>query len=135
MENKRNLWKITIATVICFLFLGFNIHAQEKWMAPPSADNIVNSLKGDTNAAARGQKLFKVLCVVCHGAKGKGDGVGGAGLTPRPTNLTTPEFQSQTDGAIFWKIDGGRAPMAAYKTLIPENKRWEIINYIRTLKK
>lgn len=104
MESKRNLWKITIATVICFLFLGFNIHAQEKWVAPPSADKIVNPLKGDANAAARGQKLFKVMCVVCHGAKGKGDGVGGAGLTPRPTNLTTSEFQSQIDGAIFGKL-------------------------------
>ena len=75
-----------------------------------------------------------MLCVVCHGAKGKGDGVGGAGLTPKPTNLTSAEFQAQTDGAIFWKIQTGRSPMASYETSIPEKKRWEIINYIRTLK-
>tara|TARA_R110002049_G_scaffold191337_1_gene360265 strand:+ start:27629 stop:28036 length:408 start_codon:yes stop_codon:yes gene_type:complete len=135
MKNKRDLRSWTIAMAIGFLFLGFNSQAQEKWVAPASADKIVNPLKGDANAAANGQKLYKVLCVVCHGAKGKGDGAAGAGLTPKPTNLTTAEFQSQTDGAIFWKIQTGRSPMASYETSIPEKKRWEIINYIRTLKK
>ena len=135
MESKRNLWKITIATVICLLFLGFNIHAQEKWVASPSADKIVNPLKGDANAAINGQRTFKMLCVICHGAKGKGDGMGGAGLTPKPTDLTSGDVQSQTDGAIFWKLTQGRPPMAAYETAIPEKKRWELINYIRTLKK
>jgi mono/diheme cytochrome c family protein len=126
---------MTIAMAVGFLFMGLNIHAQEKWVAPASADKIVNPLKDDVNATADGQKLFKVLCVICHGTKGKGDGAAGAGLTPKPTNLTTAEFQAQTDGAIFWKIRTGRSPMASYESSIPENKRWEIINYIRTLKK
>jgi mono/diheme cytochrome c family protein len=75
-----------------------------------------------------------MLCVVCHGAKGKGDGGGGSGLTPKPTNLITAEVQSQSDGGIFWKMEESRPPMASYKTVIPEKKRWELINYIRTLK-
>lgn len=108
---------------------------QKKWVAPASADNIVNPLRGDANGAASGKKLYKMMCFVCHGPKGKGDGMGGAGLTPNPTNFTTEAFQSQTDGAIFWKIAEGRSPMASYKTSIPEKKRWEIINYLRTLKK
>lgn len=125
---------ITLIGLIYFLFVGFYGRAQDKWIAPASADKIVNPLKNDANAGESGKKIYKVLCVVCHGTKGKGDGVGGAGLTPKPTNLTTAEFQSQTDGAIFWKMDEGRPPMASYKTIIPEKNRWEIINYIRTLK-
>ncbi len=117
-----------------FLFVGFDNPIQEKWVAPPSADKIVNPLKNDTNAAASGKKLYKVLCIVCHGAKGKGDGVAGAGLTPKPANFTSSSFQAQTDGAIFWKMKQGRSPMPSYETSIPETKRWEIINYIRTLK-
>lgn len=108
---------------------------KKKWVAPASADKIMNPLKGDANAAISGKKLYKMMCSVCHGLKGKGDGMAGAGLTPRPTNLTSDAVQSQTDGAIFWKISKGRAPMAGYETSIPEKKRWEIINYIRTLKK
>lgn len=135
MKTKRNLSGITLLGLLCFLIVGFNGHAQEKWTAPASADKIVNPLKNDANATANGKRTYKILCVVCHGAKGKGDGVGGSGLTPKPTNLTDSDAQGQTDGAIFWKIKEGRAPMASYETSIPEKKRWEIINYIRTLKK
>lgn len=121
--------------VTAFLFIGSNSLAQENWVAPVSADEIVNPLKGDANAAASGKKTYKMLCAVCHGAKGKGDGIGSAGLQPKPTDLTSTKVQAQTDGAIFWKIEEGRSPMPSYKTTLPEKKRWEIINYIRKLKK
>lgn len=134
MKNKRDIRSWTMAMVTGLLFLGFNSHAQDEWVAPASADKIINPLKSNADAAANGKRSYKMLCVVCHGAKGKGDGIGGAGLKPKPTDLTSAEFQAQTDGAIFWKIEEGRSPMASYKTAIPENKRWEIINYIRTLK-
>lgn len=133
MKTKK-LSGITLIGLMFFLFVGFNIQAQDKWVAPSSADEIVNPLKNDVNATTNGKKTFKMLCVVCHGAKGKGDGIAGAGITPKPTNLTTAEVQSQSDGAIFWKMEEGRPPMASYKTAIPEKNRWELINYIRTLK-
>ena len=120
---------------MCFLFIGFNTHAQDKWVAPANADKIINPLKGNTSATESGKRTFKMLCVVCHGAKGKGNGIGGSGLTPKPSDLTSTSVQNQTDGAIYWKLTKGRPPMASYETAIPENKRWEIINYIRTLKK
>ena len=109
--------------------------AQTQWEAPASADNLNNPLKNDATAAESGKRTFRMLCVICHGAKGKGDGMGGAGLTPKPTDLTSTEVQSQTDGALFWKLTNGKPPMASYETALPENKRWELINYIRTLKK
>ena len=134
MKEKKYLPGITGITVMCFLFLGFITQAQDKWVAPESANKITNPLKADSNAALNGKRTFKMLCVICHGAKGKGDGMGGAGLTPKPTDLTNGDVQSQTDGALFWKLTHGRPPMAAYETAIPEKKRWELINYIRTLK-
>ena len=138
MKVKKNLLSITCIVFIFALLASFtNLHTvqEKKWVAPASADKIVNPIKGDTKASVSGKKLYKMMCAVCHGSKGKGDGMAGAGLTPRPTNLTSDAVQSQTDGAIFWKITNGRAPMAGYETSIPEKKRWEIINYIRTLKK
>ena len=135
MKLKNFQISLTLIIMLLFLTVSFNKPTQDKWVAPASADKIINPLKEDANAAASGKKLYKAMCFVCHGPKGKGDGMGGAGLTPKPTNFTSEVFQSQTDGAIFWKIAEGRAPMAGYKTSIPEKKRWEIINYIRTLKK
>ncbi|MBJ7882595.1 c-type cytochrome [Gelidibacter salicanalis] len=142
MKTKKILISITFTGLLYVLLVGFinqpeNVYEdiqQKKWVAPASADKIVNPLKDDANAAASGKKLYKAMCSVCHGPKGKGDGMAGAGLTPKPTDLINETFQSQSDGAIFWKIAEGRAPMASYKSSIPEKKRWEIINYIRTLK-
>ena len=142
MKTKKIIISLTLSGVLYALLVSFTYVPkteyvaiqQKKWVAPASADKIVNPLKGDANAAASGKKLYKAMCFVCHGPKGKGDGMGGAGLTPKPTDLTSEAVQSQTDGAIFWKIAEGRAPMAGYKTSIPEKKRWEIINYRSTLK-
>ncbi len=142
MKTKKIIISLTLSGVLYALLVSFTYVPkteyvaiqQKKWVAPASADKIANPLKGDANAAASGKKLYKAMCFVCHGPKGKGDGMGGAGLTPKPTDLTSEAVQSQTDGAIFRKIAEGRAPMAGYKTSIPEKKRWEIINYIRTLK-
>jgi len=124
-----------ITLSLFFIIVAFSSAPQDIWVAPPSADKIINPLKNNASAAKSGKKLFNTYCVVCHGPKGKGDGVAGASLTPRPTNLTTAEVQSQTDGAIYWKMMEGRAPMASYKDLISEENVWELINYLRTLKK
>lgn len=142
MKTKKILVSTAVASLIYALFVSFTPNPkseyetvqQKKWVAPASADKIQNPLKGDAKAAASGKRTYKMLCFVCHGPKGKGDGMAGAGLTPKPTNFTTEEFQTQTDGAIYWKITEGRTPMASYKTALPEKKRWELVNYLRTLK-
>lgn len=61
MKYKGILQRMTIAMAIGFLFMGFNGHTQDKWVAPASTDKIINPLKDDANAAINGQKLFKVL--------------------------------------------------------------------------
>ena len=70
----------------------------------------------------------------CHGASGRGDGVASAALQPKPLDWSSPVVQSDTDGELFWKITNGRGAMPAWKQL-PETERWQIVNYIRTLKK
>ncbi|MEZ2414979.1 cytochrome c [Muriicola sp. E247] len=135
MKITRTLTGPIALTVLLLLVVIPSVNAQEEWKAPESADKLTNSLKNDVSAVANGQRTYKMLCVICHGAKGKGDGMGGAGLTPKPTDLTDTSVQAQTDGALFWKITEGRPPMASYKSALPEKKRWELINYIRTLKK
>ncbi|WP_452600737.1 c-type cytochrome [Pontimicrobium sp. MEBiC06410] len=142
MKTKKLFFSITLLGLIYLLTVGFINSSkreytsieQDKWVAPASADKIKNPLKGDAKATASGKKIYKMLCFVCHGPKGKGGGMAGTGLTPKPADLTSDTFQSQSDGAIFWKIEQGRSPMPSYKTSIPEKKRWELINYLRTLK-
>lgn len=123
----------TVLFIIAILF-STSITAQSTWKAPKSADEIKNSLKNDAVATKKGKKIYTQLCVICHGAKGKGNGMAAMALNPKPASFNTKAFSNQTDGAIFWKISEGKAPMAAYKDLISEEERWQLINYIRTLK-
>lgn len=132
--NKITKISVVLMT-LCFFMVGFSQSSKDKWIAPPSADKIMNSLKNDVKAAALGKKLYQSVCAVCHGPKGKGDGMAAAGLKPRPANFMSETVQLQSDGAIFWKIEQGRSPMPSYKTAISNENKWQIINYIRTLKK
>ena len=117
-----------------FLFVSVQLmNAQSNWTAPASANKLQNPYKGNKTATAEGKKLFNQLCVVCHGNKGKGDGLAGMNLNPRPSNLTSSKVQSQTDGAIYWKITEGKAPMASYKQALTDQQRWQLVNYIRQL--
>ncbi|HET6992696.1 MAG TPA: c-type cytochrome [Bacteroidia bacterium] len=102
------------------------------WVAPKEADELANPYKDNAAETVAGKKLYTTYCVVCHGEKGKGDGPAGISLMPRPADHSSMKVQSQTDGAIFWKITNGRAPMASYKNFT-EEQRWQLVNYIRVL--
>lgn len=82
-----------------------------------------------------GKKLYTQLCAICHGNEGKGDGMAGMALNPKPANFTTKQFQAQSNGAIYWKITEGKPPMASYKSTLTDEQRWELIAYLRTLGK
>lgn len=114
-----------------------NIKSPGPWVAPKSADTIKNPFKirGNAEAIAAGKKIYAAYCVPCHGDKGKGNGVAAAGLNPKPADHTSAKFQSQSDGAIFWKLTTGRPPMASYAGTLTVTQRWQVINFMRTLAK
>jgi len=107
----------------------------DSWKAPEYADKLVNRLKDLAEASKKGKAIFDTQFLICHGTEGKGDGVAGMGLTPRPANLTSKKVQSQSDGAIYWKITPGKPPMASYKGAFSKTQRWQLVTYIRTLGK
>lgn len=119
---------------IAFLLLSFMLQAQQ-WTAPASADAVKNPLTGNAQATKEGGNLFAKQCLMCHGAKGMGDGIVGINLNPRPGNLLLPKAQKLTDGAIFWKISNGKAPMPTFKAALNETQRWQLVNYVRELDK
>jgi mono/diheme cytochrome c family protein len=134
--NNLSFYKMLFLTGCTFFLIGSSpIYQKGDWKAPKEADALKNPVKDSEEATLEGQKLYTNMCVICHGKKGKGDGVAGVNLNPRPTNFTTTNVQQQTDGAIYWKITEGRVPMASYKSILTEEQRWQLVNYIRKLKK
>ena len=102
------------------------------WVAPASEKAKKNPTPNDKKTVEQGEKVAKINCVSCHGAKGKGDGPAAVALNPKPADWTSKRVQDMSDGEIFWKVTTGRGAMPAWRHL-PENDRWAIVRYIRTL--
>ncbi|MEO8350191.1 MAG: cytochrome c [Chthoniobacteraceae bacterium] len=114
-------------------FIGTSAAAQTyDWKAPGSASKKANPVPASAAALAKGKAIYFVQCAFCHGASGHGDGPAAAALVPKPRNLTDPAILGQSDGAIFWKLTQGRAPMPAFAG-VSEKERWSVIHYIRSL--
>ena len=125
---------LTVVAAAVTLVAGAGItaaSAQGEWKAPADAKKTKNPVKGVGNA----KKSSETNCSSCHGATGKGDGAASAALPPpKPADWTSEKVQKQTDGELFWKISNGRGAMPPWKHL-PEKERWELVNYLRSLKK
>ena len=136
MKMKKNV------TVLLFSLFTIGLLAfvpkenlQEPWPVPDNYKNKVNPLKGNAESLTTGKTLYNQHCKSCHGTKGKGDGPKAAQLDTESGDFTKASFQSQTDGALFYKTYQGRKDMTSYKTKIPDaNDIWAIVNYMRTFK-
>ena len=130
--------KYTLLYILVSLtFLSFiGITQVDRWKAPEEAKKLKNPTKAQEKSASilRGAKIFKFRCMVCHGQKGKGDGIGGKALTPKPQNLTLKMVKNQTDGELFWKVSNGRNDMIKWEPILLKEQRWDVVNYIKTLK-
>ncbi|HNP94042.1 MAG TPA: cytochrome c [Cyclobacteriaceae bacterium] len=123
----------------CVALYSFTLVDQSKdWVVPESAKKVKNPTdKTDKENLAIGKSLFSKHCQSCHGKEGYGDGPKAKELKGQDLmgDFSSAEFQSQTDGALFYKMTTGRDDMPAFDKKIPDAEdRWLIVNYIRTLK-
>ena len=104
------------------------------WVAPAADKAKKNPVAAGANVVAAGKNVAQTNCVSCHGPGGKGDGPAAVALNPKPADWTSKRVQDESDGELFWKISNGRGAMPPWKHL-PENDRWSVIHFIRSLKK
>jgi mono/diheme cytochrome c family protein len=125
----------TVSLLIFILIATASFGQQAPCVAPKTADNVKNPLSGNNSSLSEMRTLYVTNCSPCHGDKGRGDGPAAPGLNPKPADHTSAAIQSETDGAIFWKLSEGRNPMPGYKKIFSEEQRWQLVNYIRSLAK
>jgi mono/diheme cytochrome c family protein len=94
-----------------------------------------NPVTADPASIGRGDELFHIICITCHGALGKGDGSIAVYLKNKPADLTGLSVQSLSDGGIFLVISQGvEGKMPALNENLIVRERWDVVNYVRTLK-
>jgi mono/diheme cytochrome c family protein len=140
MNTEFILRHICIRIVLVFLALPLltssRLHAQSKpWPVPAQAVNTKSPVANNPAALKDGKTLYQSYCTPCHGEKGKGDGPAAAALNPKPADHTSAVMLNETDGSLFFKMSEGRTPMPAYKAILNETQRWDLVAYIRTLNK
>jgi mono/diheme cytochrome c family protein len=87
-------------------------------------------------SSKEGKKIYDMNCAMCHGPKGAGDGAAAAALNPKPRNFTEGKFKyGSTDKDLFNLISKGKGPMPPWGSVLKENQIYDVIAYIRTLKK
>ncbi|MCC7358496.1 MAG: copper resistance protein CopC [Anaerolineales bacterium] len=131
------------ATIAGFLSLtvalGFSVAGAPAWrdqILAQQAANRTNPIPASAESLAAGKQLFAENCAPCHGPLGLGDGPVGLTLRPAPANLQVHMVPGvHTDAQIFDWISNGfpDSQMPAFATVLTEDERWHILNYIRTL--
>ncbi|MBF0278713.1 MAG: cytochrome c [SAR324 cluster bacterium] len=103
---------------------------------PPQIQQLKNPTPKSDESIGRGKGLYDKNCSKCHGLYGNGNGpvAHGFDTQTRPLNTWT-NADSSVDGYLFWYITNGRTDMPPWGIVLSANERWDIINYIKTLKK
>jgi mono/diheme cytochrome c family protein len=95
--------------------------------APAKAREQKNPYEGQPDAVQAGEKLYRQKCAECHGVDARG--------TTRAVNLHWASVQNATPGELAWLLRNGNLargmpPWAG----IPEQRRWQIVAYLKTLR-
>jgi len=92
--------------------------------------------KKTPDLVAKGKASYATNCAVCHGDSGKGDGVAGAALEPKPRNLVAGKFaKGAAPAQVFETLSKGLdgTTMVGYGHL-PEEERWALTYYVLDLR-
>jgi mono/diheme cytochrome c family protein len=82
----------------------------------------------------RGGILFNIDCALCHGQGGTGNGPLSDKLQPGPADLTGDQVRGLSADEIFTVITQGQGIMPSLAENLDPASRWDVVNYVRTLK-
>jgi mono/diheme cytochrome c family protein len=131
--NQRNLLAPVLVTflivaiaggIVLYSFTGFGARAR--------ARKLQNPVPPTPKAIAAALLIYENRCANCHGENGDGKGPKAEELSVAPADFRNARTMSAvTDGELYWQITKGARPMPSFESL-PEETRWQLVDYIRT---
>ncbi len=131
----KTLKTLMIIGIVSIGLLSFSKLIQEEWKVPAKYQTMKNPTKANKENLAIGKSLYSKHCKSCHGSTGLGDGTKAANLKGDLGDFSSKKFQSQSDGALFYKSYIGRKDMPNYEKKMSEEDMWITISYMRTMGK
>ena len=135
----KKLMSIILVMAVGLMAVGFitkSNDSQKPWPVPDKYNKMVNPQKTDAESVKNGKALYVKHCQSCHGKAGLGDGTKSSTLDTDPGDFSTAAFHKQSDGSLFYKTAEGRDDMPSFKKKITdETDIWDVVNFLRTLKK
>jgi len=126
----RSRLKIASIALVLFVFacvLGAQL--------PANAQDKTNPVKPSPESLAKGKKVYRVDCAMCHGENGDGKGDMAADMK-NVTDFTNPDVQkNSTDGQWFQIIRKGKGEMPPEGDRAKDDDVWNVVNYIRAFAK
>lgn len=102
---------------------------------PEVVDSLTNPVPPTPESLARGEQIYKRVCIVCHGPDGNGANAYIVSVHPAllAQNLRNELSTGRSDGYIYGMIRVGRGVMPSYGHQIGHYDRWHVVNYVRQL--
>jgi mono/diheme cytochrome c family protein len=107
------------------------------WQIPVDAASEVSPRPTTPERIARGKKIYEDRCRRCHGSSGEGTGPDADPDDPAGDLTDGSRAPRNPDGVMFYKIWNGRndPKMPAFKTDLPREDVWTVIQYVKTLRR
>jgi len=124
---------LMIIGIVSLGLLSFDKLIQEEWKVPDKYGKMKNTTEANEENLAIGKSLYSKHCKSCHGKKGEGDGTKANEVEGDLGDFSSEEFQSQSDGALYYKSYVGRFDMPNYEKKMTEEDMWILVHYMRSL--
>jgi mono/diheme cytochrome c family protein len=133
--SKSGLRKLGL--IALFGVLGISlllvVYLARNWSVMAKARKLQNPVSSTVEALAEGKGSYREHCQSCHGERGDGKGDKADELSVAPGDFTDARVMHHfADGELYWQITYGRRPMPAFASKLSEEKRWQLVDYIRT---
>lgn len=89
----------------------------------------------DADSVSKGEALFGMECVSCHGQDGHTPTAIGRSMYPRALDLGSAEVQEMSDRELFWVVKNGirLSGMPGFAHINSDQEIWHFAHFVRSL--
>lgn len=80
-----------------------------------------------------GKELYQIMCIHCHGEKGKGDGAISRNGHIEGIPDYTGKLKDLGEGQMYHSIQYGKGLMGSHASQMSQKERWQVIQYVQVL--